>query len=121
MGGAYSKFGVHAPFDPQYSLVTSPIYPPLVLALLRLLFGFYYLVYFIFKLSWDSVHFRKDFKESVHVQRPTRHQPLTRPILQILLLFHSLVSYRSLRLLLGSRCADPRVRALEEIPPAPLA
>ena len=56
MGGAYSKFGVDVPFDPQYSLVSSPAYPPLVLATVRLLFGFYYLVYFIFKFSWDSVH-----------------------------------------------------------------
>jgi len=68
MGGAYSKFGVGVPFDPEYSLVTSPIYTPLVLAFIRLLYGFYYLVYFIFKLSWDSVYFPQDFEESVHVQ-----------------------------------------------------
>jgi len=34
-----------------------------VLAFARLLCGFYYLVYFIFKLSWDSVHFPQDLKE----------------------------------------------------------
>ena len=69
MGGVYSKFGVDVPFDPQYSLVTSPVYPPHTLAALRLLFGFYYLVYFIFKLSWDSVHFPQDLKEFVQIGR----------------------------------------------------
>lgn len=68
MGGAYSKFGVDVPFDPQYSLVTSPVCSPSVLAFVRLLCGFYYLVYFIFTLSWDSAHFPTDLKESVHVQ-----------------------------------------------------
>jgi hypothetical protein len=73
MGSVYPKFGVGAPFDPDYSLVTSPIYSPLVLAFLRLLYGFYYLVYFIFKLSWDSVHFPQDLKESVRVRAPCIH------------------------------------------------
>jgi len=63
MGGLYSKFGVAVPFDPQYTLVTSPVFPPLALAALRLLLGFYYLVYFIFKFSWDSVHFPQDLKQ----------------------------------------------------------
>jgi len=51
------------PFDPQHSLVTSPIYAPLLLASIRLLFGFYYVVYFIFKFSWDSIHFPQNLKE----------------------------------------------------------
>ena len=73
MGSVYSKFGVGVPFDPEYSFLTSPICSPLVLAFLRLLYGFYYLVYFIFKFSWDSVHFPQDLKESVHVQAPSVH------------------------------------------------
>jgi len=73
MASVYSKFGVNVPFDPEYSLVTSPIYSPLLLAFLRLLFGFYYLVYFIFKFSWDSVHIPQDLKESVPVQPPSIH------------------------------------------------
>ena len=73
MGGVYSKFGVDAPFDPGYSLVTSPICSPLVLAFLRLILGFYYLVYFIFKFCWDSIHFPQDLEESVRVQAPRIH------------------------------------------------
>lgn len=73
MGTMHSKFGLDVPFDPKYSLVTSPICSPLVLAFLRLLFGFYYLVYFIFILSWDSVHFPQDLQQSVRVQAPHIH------------------------------------------------
>jgi len=71
MGSAYSKFGVDVPFDPQYSLVTSPVYTPSLLASIRLLFGFYYLVSFIFKFSWDSVHSPEDLEQSVHVRAPS--------------------------------------------------
>ena len=63
MGGAYSKFGVDLPFDPEHSLVTSPVYPPLVLATIRLTLGFYYLVTFIFWLSWESVHSPVDVQQ----------------------------------------------------------
>ena len=73
MGSVYSKFGVGVPFDPDYSLVTSPVCSPRVLAFLRLLYGFYYLVYFIFTFSWDSVYFPQDLKESVRVQLPSIH------------------------------------------------
>ena len=78
MGSAYSKFGVDVPFDPEYSLVTSPVCTPRVLAFARLLCGFYYLVYFIFKLSWDSIHFPQDLKESVHLRASPIHLCLTR-------------------------------------------
>lgn len=56
MGGFYSKFGVDFPFDLEASLVTSPVCSPFLLATIRLLLGFYYLVFFIFWLSWESVH-----------------------------------------------------------------
>ncbi|KAF9782469.1 hypothetical protein BJ322DRAFT_1076237 [Thelephora terrestris] len=56
MDGVYSKFGVGVPFDPELSLVTSPVYSPFLLATIRLLFGFYYLLTFIFWFSWESVH-----------------------------------------------------------------
>jgi len=73
MASVYSKFGVDVPFDLEYSLVTSPICSPLVLAFLRLLFAFYYLVYFIFKFCWDSIHFPQDLEQSVRVQAPRIH------------------------------------------------
>ena len=81
MGSAYSKFGVDVPFDPELSLVTSPVYSPFVLATVRLLLGFYYLVTFIFWFSWESVHSPIDVDRSVHIQ-PTTHSPLTRPVLR---------------------------------------
>ena len=77
MGSAYSKFGVNVPFDPEYSLVTSPVCTPFVLALARLLCGFYYLVYFIFKLSWDSIYFPQDLEESVLLLPPPIYLCLT--------------------------------------------
>ena len=81
MGGAYSKFGVDVPFDPQLSLVTSPVYSPFVLATIRLLLGFYYLVFFIFWFSWESVHSPVDVHQSVHLQSPP-HSPLTHSTLR---------------------------------------
>lgn len=68
MGSMYSKFGVDVPFDPELSLVTSPVYSPFVLASIRLLIGFYYLVLFIFWFSWESVHSPVDVQQSVYVQ-----------------------------------------------------
>jgi hypothetical protein len=68
MDSAYAKLAVGVPFDPDHSLVTSPVYTPLLLALLRLLFGFYYLVCFIVKLSWDSVNSRVDNEQSARIQ-----------------------------------------------------
>lgn len=121
MGSTYSKFGVGVPFDPEYSLVTSPIFAPPVLASLRLLFGFYYIVYFIFKLSWDSVHIPQDLNESV--PRAAGTIPFTSDLRspQVLFLFHSLVRHRPLRLLLGGWCPNLQVCVPEEIPLAPLA
>jgi hypothetical protein len=68
MGSTYSKFGVDVPFDPELSLVTSPVYSPSLLAIIRLLVGTYYLVTFIFWFSWESVHSPVDVNQLVHVQ-----------------------------------------------------
>ena len=76
MGGAYSKFGVDVPFDPELSLVTSPVYSPFVLSTIRLILGFYYLVTFIFWFSWESVHSPVDVDQSVHV-KTAANSPLT--------------------------------------------
>lgn len=77
MGGVYSKFGIDVPFDPGHSLVTSPVYTPLLLACFRLLFGFYYLVCFIVKFSWDSVNSPVDNEQSARIQ-PLVSPSLTR-------------------------------------------
>ena len=68
MGSAYSKFGVDDPFDPELSLVTSPVFSPFLLGFIRLLLGFYYLVTFIVWFSWESVHSPIDVDQSVHIQ-----------------------------------------------------
>ncbi|KAH9857708.1 hypothetical protein C2E23DRAFT_720282 [Lenzites betulinus] len=53
--GFYARLGVSAPFDPKHDLVTSPVFSPLVLAILRLGLGFYAFFVLLFHLIWDSV------------------------------------------------------------------
>lgn len=38
---AFEAFGVSTPFDPTFHYVTSPIFPPVILGALRLLFAVY--------------------------------------------------------------------------------
>ncbi|KAI0831778.1 hypothetical protein BC628DRAFT_1310907 [Trametes gibbosa] len=53
--GFYSRFGVSAPFDPKHDLVTSPVFSPLVLAIIRLTLGSYALFVVLFHLIWEGV------------------------------------------------------------------
>jgi hypothetical protein len=51
----YQRVGVHAPFDPQHKLVTSAVFSPLVLALIRSTLAIYTLVSIVFSLAWKGV------------------------------------------------------------------
>ncbi|KAI0350093.1 hypothetical protein OH77DRAFT_1102369 [Trametes cingulata] len=53
--GFYARMGVGAPFDPDHALVTSPVFSPLVLAVIRLALGSYALFVLLFHLIWDAV------------------------------------------------------------------
>ena len=52
--GLFHTLGVAAPFDPEHSLVTSPVFSPLVLAIIRLAFALYILVAVLVILIWDA-------------------------------------------------------------------
>ncbi|KAI0781329.1 hypothetical protein BD413DRAFT_600712 [Trametes elegans] len=54
--GLYARFGVDAPFDPQHTLVTSPILSPRVLAATRLALGLYALGALLARLVWGALH-----------------------------------------------------------------
>lgn len=54
-GRVYSFLGVQAPFDPNFSLVTSPVLPPLALAVLRLTFAIYGTFFTLFRLIYEGV------------------------------------------------------------------
>ncbi|KAH9890691.1 hypothetical protein C8Q73DRAFT_135673 [Cubamyces lactineus] len=53
--GLYARLGVSEPFDPDHKLVTSPVFSPLVLAIIRLGLAFYGLFVLLFHLIWDAV------------------------------------------------------------------
>ena len=53
--GFYARLGVSEPFDPDHKLVTSPVFSPLVLAIVRLGLGFYGLFVLLFHLIWEAV------------------------------------------------------------------
>ena len=74
MGGQkmYQRMGVHAPFDPQHRLVTSAVFPPIVLALIRSTLALYTLVSIVFSLAWKSVRFPGDPKSGVASCVPVR-------------------------------------------------
>lgn len=56
MSGFYARFGVMPGyFDASFRLVSSPLFSPSVLALIRLSLGFYTLTTLIFDLTWESV------------------------------------------------------------------
>jgi len=61
--GSYESFGVSSPFDPTCNLVTSPVFSPVVLGALRLLFAVYTLVTTITVLAFEVVvyHDSKSF------------------------------------------------------------
>ena len=51
----YTHLGVPMPFDSAHTLVTSPLLPPLALAVLRLTIGSYAVFAVIFDLARESV------------------------------------------------------------------
>lgn len=67
----YQKLGVLTPFDPFDTLVTSPVFSPFVLAILRLLFAFYTLFTLVFIFAWDGIrmHTAGTYVTAVFVQR----------------------------------------------------
>jgi len=50
-----AKLGFPSPFDSQHTFVTSPVFSPFVLAILRLSFAIYTLFTVIFVLVWEQV------------------------------------------------------------------
>jgi len=56
----YQRMGVHAPFDPAHKLVTSAVFSPLVLALIRSTLAIYTLFSIVFSLAWKGVHLAGD-------------------------------------------------------------
>lgn len=58
--GIYAVLGVDTPFDPHFSLVTSPVVPPLVLAGLRLALALYATVFVLFRLIYEGVRYHSD-------------------------------------------------------------
>jgi len=53
---SWPPLGVSSEFDVDHKLVSSPVFPPLLLAFLRLLFGVYTLTVLVTSLAYDSVH-----------------------------------------------------------------
>ncbi|RPD59105.1 hypothetical protein L226DRAFT_99274 [Lentinus tigrinus ALCF2SS1-7] len=53
--GFYPRLGVTSPFDAHHDLVTSPVFSPLVLALLRLTLATYALFVALYQLIWEAV------------------------------------------------------------------
>ena len=54
-GGVYAFLGLSSPFDPNCTFVTSPVFPPFLLAAVRLLIAFYALFVVLFSLIWGAV------------------------------------------------------------------
>ena len=52
--------GVPAPFDSEHTLVTSPVLPPLVLAILRLSLALYGLVFVLYRIIFEGVTSHSD-------------------------------------------------------------
>lgn len=55
MNNLFEKLGVPAQFDANHSFVTSPLFSPFALAIIRLTLGFYTLFTAIFVLAWEGV------------------------------------------------------------------
>lgn len=54
-GGVYAFLGVSSPFDPDCTFVTSPVFPPLLLAAFRLAIALYALFVVLFAIIWGAV------------------------------------------------------------------
>ncbi len=53
--GFYPRLGVASPFDAHYDLVTSPVFSPLVLAIIRLTLGTYALFVAFYQLAYEAL------------------------------------------------------------------
>ena len=58
--GIYVFLGVDAPFDPHFSLVTSPVLSPLALASVRLALALYGTIFVLVRLIYEGVRFHSD-------------------------------------------------------------
>lgn len=65
---SFEGFGVSSPFDPTFHYVTSPVFSPLILGALRLLFAVYALITAITVLAFESLVFH-DANSSVRNPR----------------------------------------------------
>ncbi|KAI0073957.1 hypothetical protein K474DRAFT_1602419 [Panus rudis PR-1116 ss-1] len=54
-GGLFPLLGLNTPFDQDNRFVSSPVFPPPVLAALRLIVAFYALFVVLFAIIWESV------------------------------------------------------------------
>ena len=112
-------------FDSQCKFVTS-VFPPLWLACIRLLFGFYALVVSVITLIWEGV--KKDSGESVNswvkftTQARWTFSIFSIPFFQIFFLLHESILHRHLRLFLRVGCSNfctrPKLEARQEWIPA---
>lgn len=59
-GSIYGYLGVDSPFDPSFSLVTSPILSPAALAGLRLFIAFYATVFVLVRLIYEGIRYHSD-------------------------------------------------------------
>ena len=58
--GVYTTLGVPAPFDTSLTLVTSPVLPPLGLAIVRLTFAVYGVFFILYRLIYEGIHQKSD-------------------------------------------------------------
>ena len=59
-GGLYGLLGVSSPFDPNFSLVTSPFLSPLALASLRFALALYATVFILVRLIYEGIRYHSD-------------------------------------------------------------
>ena len=58
--GIYATLAVPDPFDVNFSLVTSPVFSPVVLAIVRLTLAFYGTAFIITRLVYDGIKTHSD-------------------------------------------------------------
>lgn len=56
----YATLGVPSPFDTSFSLVTSPVFSPLVLGVIRLTLAIYATAFILGKIIYEGIHFKSD-------------------------------------------------------------
>ena len=58
--GVYASLGVPAPFDMSLTFVTSPVLPPAGLAIVRLTFATYGLIFMLYRLIYEGTSNHSD-------------------------------------------------------------